>query len=99
MSESAIQHLACLTYAPKVFVKLHRKVFLYGIQLHGAIIIIYTIAIHYPIAKNAYKHVHCRSHRQLQFPDPVHCELAISCTLQEADLERLGPRVSQEALS
>jgi hypothetical protein len=45
MSESAIQDLARLTYAQTVYVKVHRKLLLYGIQLYGAIVITHTITI------------------------------------------------------
>jgi hypothetical protein len=73
LSESAIQDLACLTYASKVFVKFHQKSLLNRIHKVGAIIIIYTITIHYLIAENARKHVHCRSLslRNLEF-DRLH---------------------------
>ena len=52
LSESAIQDLAPLMYATKVFVKLHREFLLNRIHKVGAIVIIYTIAISYPITES-----------------------------------------------
>jgi hypothetical protein len=63
MSESAIQDLARLMHATKVFVKLHRKFLLNRIHKVGMIVVIYMMGIHYLIAKSTPKHVHCRSCR------------------------------------
>ena len=69
MSESTIQDLARLTYAPKVFMKLHQKVLLYRIHKQAAIVYIYTIAISYAITESKIQITvlrsseHCFPHR------------------------------------
>jgi hypothetical protein len=68
MSES---NLACLTHTPKVFVKLHKKVLIYGIHKEGAIVIIYTIVVSYAITKPKIQCAHVGHCEQSQFSDPV----------------------------